>query len=145
MPPFVIERRTGLPPAEAWRRLTTWERHTASVPFTRIRLDTPPPSGVGTAFTARTRLGPVGFDDPMRVTEWVPPDGVSGAGRCRLEKTGRTVTGWAEIEVAPDGAGSLVRWREEVRVGKLPSALDRVTAGTARVVFARALDTLLAG
>ncbi|MFC4032281.1 SRPBCC family protein [Streptomyces polygonati] len=145
MSPFVIERSTALPPAEAWRRVTTWERHSATVPFTEIEVSTPPPSGLGTAFTARTRLGGVGFEDPMRVTVWTPPEGEAGAGHCRLEKTGRIVTGWAEIDVAPEGTGSRVRWREELRVWRLPRLLDGVTAGTGRLVFGRALDTLLAG
>ncbi|WP_405579574.1 SRPBCC family protein [Streptomyces sp. NBC_01190] len=153
---IVIERRTDLPPAEAWRRLTTWERHSAGVPFTRIRVDTPPPQGLGTRFTARTRVGPIRFDDPMRVTVWTPPKGPeashrpegpaggAGAGYCRLEKTGRYVTGWAEIEVAAEGTGSWVRWREELRVSRLPRALDGLTAVTGKLVFGRAVDTLLA-
>ncbi|WP_329130281.1 SRPBCC family protein [Streptomyces sp. NBC_01476] len=145
MAPFVIQRDTALPPAEAWRRLTTWERHTASVPFTRIAVTTPPPSGIGTVFTAHTGVGRLGFDDPMRVTEWSPPGGSAGGGHCRLEKTGRFVTGWAEIDVVPRGPGSRVRWREELRVWHLPHALDRLTAVTGRLVFGRALDTLLAG
>jgi hypothetical protein len=145
MAPIVIERSTALPAAEAWRRVTAWERHTATVPFTRIAVDTPPPSGVGTAFTARTGVGRIGFDDPMRVTVWAPPEGPAVAGHCRLEKTGRLVTGWAEIDVVPEGAGSRVRWREELRVWRLPHALDGVTAGAGRLVFGRALDALLAG
>jgi hypothetical protein len=143
--PFVIERTTALPPAEAWRRVTDWERHTATVPYTRIRVLTAPPSGVGTALTARTGIGRAGFDDPMRVTAWVPPGEPGGAGHCRLEKTGRVVTGWAEIDVLPEGAGSRVRWREELRVWRLPHLLDAVTARTGRLVFGRALDALLAG
>jgi hypothetical protein len=152
--PFVIERTTALPPAEAWRRVTDWERHTATVPFTRITVLTPPPSGVGTAFTARTGIGRAGFDDPMRVTAWAPPGESQGkspgegepgdSGHCRLEKTGRIVTGWAELDVLPEGAGSRVRWREELRVWRLPHPLDAVTARTGRLVFGRALDALLA-
>ncbi|MEU6851646.1 SRPBCC family protein [Actinacidiphila alni] len=145
MPPFVVERHCPLPVAEAWRRMTDWERHTATVPLTRIEVRTPPPDGVGTVFVARTGLGRAGFDDPMRIVRWEPPDGDGGTGRCRLEKTGRIVTGWAEIEVRPDGTGSLVRWREELRVAKLPRALDAVTARTGRLVFGRAVDTLLRG
>ncbi|MET9217506.1 MULTISPECIES: SRPBCC family protein [unclassified Streptomyces] len=152
MSPFVVERRTPLPVAEAWRRLTDWERHTATVPLTRISVLTPPPDGVGTAFVARTGLGGAGFDDPMRIVRWEPPvDG--GPGFCRLEKTGRIVTGWAEIDVRPDDSGtgagadtgSWVRWREELRVWRLPGAFDAVTARTGRLVFGRAVDTLLRG
>jgi hypothetical protein len=139
--PFVIERTTALAPAEAWRRVTDWERHTATVPFTRIRVRTLPPSGVGTAFTARTTIGRLGFDDPMRVALWAPPGESGGAGHCRLEKIGRIVTGWAEIDVLPEGAGSRVRWREDLRVWRLPGA---VPEWAGRLLFARALDALLA-
>lgn len=146
MAPFVVERHSPLPVAEVWRRMTDWERHTATVPLTRISVLTPPPDAVGTVFVARTGLGGAGFDDPMRIVRWEPPAG-GGPGFCRLEKTGRIVIGWAEIEVRPDeeGTGSRVRWREELRVWRLPRALDAVTARTGRFVFGRAVDTLLRG
>lgn len=144
MSPFVIERVTALPPAEAWRRLTDWERHTATVPLTRITVLTEPPSGPGTVFVARTGIGRVGFEDPMRVAVWEPPGADGRGGHCRLEKTGRIVTGWAEIDVRPEGAGSRVRWREELRVWRLPHALDGLTARTGRLVFGRVVGTLLA-
>ncbi|MFI1098741.1 SRPBCC family protein [Streptomyces sp. NPDC020917] len=140
MPLFEIERVSPLPPAEAWRRMTAWERHTATVPLTTMTVRTPPPSGPGTVIVARTGVGPLGFDDPMRVTVWQP-------GRhCRLEKTGRLVTGWAEIDVRPDrdgGPGSLVSWREDLRVRGVPRVLDAVTASAGRVIFGRAMDALL--
>jgi hypothetical protein len=140
---FVIERDSGLPPAEAWRRLTAWERHSATVPLTRIEVLTPPPSGIGTRFAARTRLGPAAFSDPMRVEVWEPPD-ASGYGRCRLVKTGRVVIGWAEIEVAPAAGGCRVRWREDARVRWVPPLLfDPPTALGGRLVFGRVVDTLL--
>lgn len=138
-----ITRRCALPPAEAWRRLTRWERHAAHVPLTRIVVATPPPNGPGTRFTARTGPAAAGFDDPMEVVEWRPPDGIA-AGRCRLEKRGRVVTGWAEIEVVPDGAGCVVRWTEDVRVRAVPSVLDALTAAGGRWMFGRAVDGLLA-
>jgi hypothetical protein len=139
---FVIERDCPLPADEAWRRMTAWERHTATVPFTRITVLTPPPDGVGTAFVARTGIGRLGFDDPMRVTRWEPP-ARDAPGRCRLEKTGRIVTGWAEIEVRRQGVGSRVRWREELRVWRLPPALDGLTAFAGRAVFGRVVGILL--
>ena len=143
----MIERSSALPPVEAWRRLTAWERHGATVPLTRIDVLTPPPSGPGTVFVARTGVGRVGFADPMRVTEWRPPGTDGGPGHCRLEKTGRLVTGWAEIEVRPDpagdGAGSRVTWREDLRVWRLPGLFDGVTSRSGRFVFGRAVDTLL--
>lgn len=140
---FVVERSSPLPVAEVWRRMTDWEQHTATVPLTRITVLTPPPDGVGTAFVARTAIGPAGFDDPMRVTLWEPPP-AGGPGRCRLEKSGRIVRGWAEIEVRPDGEGSHVQWREHLRVGLLPGFLDGVTALAGRLVFGRVVGILLA-
>ncbi|SEO91912.1 SRPBCC family protein [Actinacidiphila rubida] len=140
MPLFEIERTTPLPPAEAWRRLTAWERHTSTVPLTRIDVRTPPPTGRGTVFVARTGLGPLGFDDPMEVTDWQPER------HCRLEKRGRVVLGWAEIDVLPDpagGPGALVRWREDVRVRAVPRGLDPVTTTAGRLIFGRVVDTLL--
>ncbi|MCD0484484.1 SRPBCC family protein [Streptacidiphilus sp. ASG 303] len=144
MAPFRIERLTALPPDEAWRRLTDWERHAAHVPMTRITVTTPPPNRAGTAFTARTAVGGVGFDDPMEVVAWEPP-AAGRPGRCRLEKRGRTVTGWAEIEVAPHGAGSRVVWTEEARVRGVPALFDAPSRWAGRLLFGRAVDGLLRG
>ncbi|WP_438294975.1 SRPBCC family protein [Streptomyces sp. HUAS TT7] len=139
---FRIDRRTHLTPAEAWRRLTDWERHGDSVPLTRIIVRTPPPTGTGTLFVARTGLGPLGFDDPMEITRWQPPSG-AGPGVCRLEKRGRAVTGWAEIEVGEAAPGSYVIWREDLRVRGLPRALDGLAERAGRAVFGRAVKALL--
>ncbi|WP_031523047.1 SRPBCC family protein [Streptomyces sp. NRRL F-5123] len=143
MSAFVVECRTELPPGEVWRRLTAWERHSGSVPLTRVTVRTSLPTCVGTVVVARTGVGPAGFTDPMRVTVWEPPD-EGGEGRCRLEKTGRVVLGWAEIEVRPDGAGTYVRWHEDLRVRGLPRAFDGLTRAASRTLFRRALTTLLA-
>lgn len=148
MTEFRVERRTDLPADEAWRRITDWPAHGRRVPLTRVLVGTPGPTGVGTVFVARTGLGRAGFDDPMEVVRWEPP-APGSPGHCRLEKLGRVITGWAEIEVtaAADGADgrTLVCWTEELRVGFLPRSLDRVTARTGRVVFGRVVDGLLHG
>ncbi|MDI5969255.1 SRPBCC family protein [Streptomyces sp. SL13] len=141
---IAITRRCELPAEEAWRRLTRWEGHAAHVPLTRIVVETPPPNGPGTRFTARTGVGAAGFDDPMEVVRWQPPQ-PGAAGHCRLEKRGRVVTGWAQIEVAPDGTGCVVRWREDIRVLRLPAVFDGLTAAGGRLMFGRAVDGLLAG
>lgn len=144
---FRIDRRSSLPADEVWRRLTTWERHADVVPLTRITVRTPPPSGAGTVFVARTGLGPLGFDDVMEVVTWRPA--AEGGGLCRLEKRASFVTGWAEIEVAPRAAaagrtaGSTVVWREDLRVRWLPRAFDGVLTAAGRRMFARAVDGLL--
>lgn len=113
------------------------------MPFTRITVPTPPPNGVGTVMIARTGVGRVGFADPMRVAVWEPPEG-GGSGRCRLEKTGRVVLGWAEIEVRPYTAGTHVRWRENLRVRGLPGIFDGPTRALSHMVFRRVVATLLA-
>ncbi|MFE3638870.1 SRPBCC family protein [Streptomyces cellostaticus] len=143
MPYFSVERTVPLAPEEAWRRLTEWPRHGEAVPFTRVTVLTPAPTHEGTRFVARSGVGPVGFDDPMEVTLWRPPvDG--GPGLCRLEKHGRVILGWAEIEVGPGPAGrARVVWREDLRVRFLPRLFDGVVARTARTLFGSAANRLL--
>jgi hypothetical protein len=140
---FLLERVVPSPVDQVWRRLTTWERHGDVVPFTRITVVTAPPTHEGTVFVARSGVGPLAFDDPMEVVTWRPPaDGHSGM--CRLLKRGTFVTGWAEIAVHPDATGgSRVVWEEELRVRRLPTALDGPLAWLARRMFGRAVDGLL--
>ncbi|MEU3253559.1 SRPBCC family protein [Streptomyces sp. NPDC006997] len=140
---FHLERTAPLPAPESWRRLTDWPRHGAAVPLTRVTVETAPPTRPGTVFVARSGVGPLAFDDRMEVVLWQPPAD-DAAGRCRLEKRGRVVRGWAEIEVRPrpDG-GSLVVWREEIGVRLLPGAADPLLRGASRVVFGRAVERLL--
>ncbi|CAL9564968.1 hypothetical protein SUDANB58_04719 [Streptomyces sp. enrichment culture] len=140
---FFLERTAPLPLDEAWRRLTEWPRHGGAVPLTRVAVATPPPTRPGTIVVARTGVGPLSFDDTMEVTVWEPPrDGAPG--RCRLEKRGRVVRGWAEIDVRPGPGGrTRVVWREELRVRLLPGALDGVLRGAGRYVFGRTVNRLL--
>ncbi|MFG2261790.1 SRPBCC family protein [Streptomyces sp. NPDC048720] len=143
MPYFSVERTVPLPLEEAWRRLTEWPRHGDVVPFTRVAVLTPAPTHEGTRFVARTGLGPLGFDDPMEVTLWRPPaDGEPGL--CRLEKHGRVVLGWAEIEVrpGPDGRARVV-WREDARIRFLPRLFDGVVARAGRMLFGGTANRLL--
>lgn len=140
---FRLERTAPLPVEEAWRRLTEWPRHAAVVPLTRVTVVTSPPTRQGTVFVARSGLGPLSFDDRMEVTVWRPPTD-DEPGLCRLEKRGRVVTGWAEIEVRPGPGGrSRVIWQEELRVRFLPGLFDRPLAWAARSVFGRAVNALL--
>ncbi|MFF9767738.1 SRPBCC family protein [Streptomyces sp. NPDC014636] len=138
-----FERTPPLPPDETWRRLTQWPRHADAVPLTRIRVLTPAPTREGTRFVARSGVGPLSLDDVMEVTVWRPPADGRG-GLCRLEKRGRMILGWAEIEVLPGPGGrSRVVWREELRIRFLPRAFDGVLRRTARVIFGRAANRLL--
>ncbi|MFJ9632224.1 SRPBCC family protein [Streptomyces sp. NPDC091280] len=140
---FRLERTAPLPLEEAWRRLTEWPRHGEVVPLTRVTVLTPPPTGEGTVFVARSGLGPLGFDDRMEVTVWRPPT-EDEPGLVRLEKRGRVVLGWAEIEVRPGPGGrSRVVWHEELRVRFLPPLLDGPLRWAARSMFGRAVNRLL--
>lgn len=145
---FVIENSADLPVTEVWRRLTHWERHATAVPLTRIVVLTPPPTGPGSRFTARTGWRRLSFDDPMEVVRWEPPAPGRDSGYCRLEKRGRVVLGWAEIRVraeapAPPGGRSRVEWREEVRLRGLPRRLDPLLRRAGRLLFGRTVRRLL--
>ncbi|MGW1885974.1 SRPBCC family protein [Streptomyces sp. NPDC001970] len=140
---FRVVRMTPLSPGEAWRRLTDWPAHAGKVPLTGISVLTAGPTGVGSRFSARTGAGPVGFDDPMEVVRWEPPE-AGRPGHCRLEKRGRTVLGWAEIEVRAAPGGTRVTWTEELGVRGLPRVAGPLLARAARQVFGRAVDGLLA-
>jgi hypothetical protein len=144
MAPFVVTHDTPLSPDQAWARITDWPTHARFVPLTRIEVTTPPPNGVGTRFTARTAVGKYGFDDIMEIVEWTAPaDGQPG--RCRLEKRGRAIQGWAELSVEAHGSGSRATWREEARPAKLPKFADRASAASGRLLFGRVLRKLLDG
>ncbi|MFJ9541024.1 SRPBCC family protein [Streptomyces sp. NPDC101225] len=140
---FLLERTAPLPLDEAWRRLTRWRRHGDVVPLTRVSVVPPEPTRVGTLVVARSGIWPLAFDDPMEVTVWRPPTETEG-GLCRLEKRGRVVTGWAEIEVRPGPGGrSRVVWREELAVSFLPRLADPLLGAVARSMFGRAANRLL--
>ncbi|WP_151769961.1 SRPBCC family protein [Streptomyces abyssomicinicus] len=137
MAEFLIERTVPLSLDEAWRRVTDWPRHGQVVPFTRVTAD-------GRRVRARTGVGPVGFLDLMEITVWSPPGDGDAGGVCRLEKRGRVVLGWAELEVRPGPGGrARVLWREDVRLRFLPSFLDGAVRFAGRYVFGRALNRLL--
>jgi hypothetical protein len=140
---ILLERTVPLPLDEAWRRVTQWRRHGEVVPLTRVSVVPPAPTGPGTVVVARSGVGPLSFEDPMEITVWQPPeDGAPGL--CRLEKRGRVVLGWAELEVRPGPGGrARVVWREEIRIRLLPSLFDGVLRTSARYVFGRALNRLL--
>ncbi len=140
---FQFERTAPLPLAEAWRRLTEWPRHGDVVPLTRVTVVTPGPTREGTVFVARSGVGPFTVDDRMEVTVWCPPT-EDEPGLCRLEKRGRTIRGWAEIEVRPGPGGrARVIWREELRPRLVPSLFDPLLRASAQAVFGRAANRLL--
>ncbi|MER7583751.1 SRPBCC family protein [Kitasatospora sp. NPDC097691] len=139
---FVLTRRSPLPPAVCWERLTAWPRHGERVPFTRVGVARGTGREVGDVVLARTAVGPLRFDDPMEIVESVPP-GPGRDGLCRLAKRGRPVRGWAVLRVRAVGGGSEALWAEELRIAGVPRFADPVVAATGRLVFGRVLDRLL--
>ncbi|MFF3006845.1 SRPBCC family protein [Kitasatospora sp. NPDC057940] len=151
---FVLTRRSPLPPAVCWERLTAWPRHGDRVPFTRVTVVRGGGGRAGDAILARTVIGPFRFDDPMEIVGLTAP-APGRDGLCRLEKRGRLVLGWAELRVRAPGqdagragetgaaAWSEVTWTEELRVARLPALLDPLVARAGRLVFGRVLDQLL--
>ena len=139
---FTVGLDTPHSPPDAWRRLVDWPEHGRYVPLTSVRVATPPPEGLGTVFVARTGVGRFGFDDPMEITEWQLP-AAGRPGRCRVEKRGRVLSGWAVLTVDPSGTGARVTWREEIRVAGLPRLANPVVVLSSRLVFGRVLRRLL--
>jgi uncharacterized protein YndB with AHSA1/START domain len=133
------------PADRVWALVTDWPAQSRWIPLTTVTIDRPGAEGVGlgTRFTGRSRLGPIGFDDPMETTEWRPPAGDS-TGRCRIRKLGPWLTGWAEIEVRPDPAGTRVEWVEEVRARWTPRIADPVIAAVGSAFFGRVLRKMAA-
>jgi hypothetical protein len=140
MAQFVASHDTSLSVDEAWARLTDWPRHAAYVPLTTITV-TGVPTRIGTVFTARTAVGRFGFDDPMEIVEWAPPE--AGVGRCRLDKRGSVMLGWAELVVESRAGGSTATWTENITVARVPHFVDPLTAVSSRLLFSRVLRRLL--
>jgi carbon monoxide dehydrogenase subunit G len=120
MPRFIRTVDVAAPVDRVWAALVDWPRHGAWVPLTTVRTLSPSPAGVGARFVGRTAIGPLGFDDVMKVVVWQPPDGAR-PGFCEVAKVGRLLQGMAAFEVvASEGAGerarSRVSWTEDIHV-----------------------------
>jgi hypothetical protein len=133
----------GVAAETAWQLVTDWPAHSRWIPLTTVTVDadSPATSGIGCRFTGRSGLGPVGFDDPMTVTQWQPPAD-STAGRCRVVKRGRWLAGWAEIEVLPTERGCRLVWTEDVSPRWTPKAADPVVSRIGTALFDRTIRQL---
>ncbi|HET8615623.1 MAG TPA: SRPBCC family protein [Actinomycetales bacterium] len=144
---FTVHRIVSAPAQRTWDVLTDWGRHTGTVPLTRVHAvpaDDGRSEGEGSGLVARTGIGPLAYSDRMTVTSWRAPD-ARAAGRCRLRKDGRLVTGEVELTVVPVAPRrSRVTWQERadvIGVHALPggAVVERVVG---HVVFARVLRRL---
>lgn len=104
----VVERvAVAAPPEVVWSAVVDWERQGRWMLLTAITVE-PGGHGVGQRFTARTALGPVGFDDPMEVTRWDPPH------RADVAHHGNVVRGSGSFVVTPAPGGAWLTWVEEL-------------------------------
>lgn len=132
MSEFIIWLRSSRTPRQAWDRVWDLERHTQVIPLTTVTLDPPATElAAGVGFTGRTVLGPMAFDDTMRVTQWHAPTDAEG-GHAVVEKTSRFLGGRIEVGVAPHLCGSAITWRQGVVLPRLPSPLRWVESVAAR-------------
>jgi hypothetical protein len=141
---FVASVEVGAPAEHTWQALVDWPSHARWVPLTRITVLTASPSGVGARFVGRSGIGPLGFDDPMEVVEWVAPaDGRPGY--CAVVKQGRVVLGTASFEVEDlPGGRSRVAWTEDVEIAPvaLTRPFGRLVAFAGRLAFTHTLRVM---
>jgi hypothetical protein len=143
---FTAVVEVGAPADRTWNVLVDWPAHGRWVPLTTVSVLTPSGTGVGARFVGRTGLGPLGFDDPMEITEWTPP-AAGRPGQCRVVKQGRVVLGeaWFEVSDLPGGR-SRVAWTEDVEVlsAALGRPFRRVLELGGRLAFTRTLRHMAA-
>ncbi len=144
MTSFVATVEVAAPVADVWQRLVDWPAHSRWIPLTTVTTLTARPDGVGARFVGRSAVGRFGFDDPMEVTEWLPP-GAGRPGRCALRKLGRVITGTAAFDVAAVSHDrTLVVWQEDI--GVAPTWLTRwfggVIAAAGRRAFAASIRAM---
>lgn len=121
---FEVRVRAGCTPRDAWARVWDPDRHTAVIPLTTVTAEPPATElAEGVRFAGRTALGPIGFEDPMRVLVWQPP--TTGAGRAVVVKTGSVIGGLIEVTFDPlAGGGTRIAWHQRVELPWLPSPLS---------------------
>lgn len=145
MASFTIRLTSSLAPERAWDAILDLAAHDRVVPLTRLTGTPPAPVALrpGTAFTARTRLGPWSFDDPMSIVALTRPVGGT-PGSCRIVKGGDVVMGVIELVVGPHPQGSRVQWRQEITVRGVSPVADPAVALVARAAYGATLRRLLA-
>ncbi|HET7724750.1 MAG TPA: hypothetical protein VFK68_08930 [Propionibacteriaceae bacterium] len=144
MADVVITIVTPLPASVAFSRLVDWERHTAAIPLTTLSYEGD--AHAGQTFVARTALGPVGFDDVMRVELLRPPAGDQPGdvpGLVEVSKHGRVLGGSVRWTVAPVTGGSRIEWVQRLVVPWLPRVADPIVAAIGRRAYGTGLRRIL--
>ena len=132
-PAFEIDLLAPGSPEVVWERLWDLDRHTAAIPLTTVHGGTLQP---GASFTARTGVGPLGFDDEMEVVEFDPPR------HAVIVKVGRVLHGRIEVDLRAAGPDTRVRWRQTFGAAGVPDALARYAAPAVRAGYLTALRRL---
>ncbi|ROO90257.1 polyketide cyclase/dehydrase/lipid transport protein [Actinocorallia herbida] len=128
-----VEVRAAVSAERVFAVLTDWPRHGEWMPFTRATGG----EGVGAVIEGWTGLGPVGFLDTMRISEWEP------GRRVAVVHTGRLVRGEGWFTTTPlPGGGCAVRWGESLDP-PVPAALWRLAAPVYRAFMRRGLTRLV--
>lgn len=138
---FEVRRSFDADPRQVWDELIDWKGHEAWIPATRVTVPDGDPTAVGAEFTAYSGYGPLTLEDRMRVTRctW---DDATRTGDCEVEKLGPVLSGRAAFTVAPEGAGSVVVWVEDVNVRRVPQFVAPVVARAGAVGFSVAMRRL---
>ncbi len=145
MAEFVLTVSSSRPAAVQFAHLVDWDAHSAAIPLTRLRHDGRPRRGQ--EFVARTGLGPLGFDDPMRVELYRPPAGDAPGdlpGVVEIAKSGPVVGGRVRWTVTPVAGGSVVEWHQLLSIPWLPRWADPLVGVVGRLAYSAGLRRLAA-
>lgn len=133
---FTLRQEWPVDASRLWAALADWQGHSAWIPATSVRI-LEGDGGPGTVFVARTGIGPLGFDDRMRVVEFDAAER-----HAVVEKIGPLLTGSAGFRVEEHGTGSRLIWFETVRVPGLPQVFAPIANRVGAVLFKLALGRL---
>lgn len=145
MAAFTIRLEVPLPAPRAWSCILDLRAHGHVIPATTVVPSLAASElRLGTEFLARTAVGPVGFDDRMRVDSiTLPTDSTPGS--VRISKQGKAVRGDIVLTVTPlDSGWSLVEWAQDLTIRGVPRALDPLVGAVARRAYRLVLRRLLA-
>ncbi len=140
---FTVNLTTPVTPDEAFRRVLDLRAHNRVIPLTRVSPAVPASDLLpGFGFVARTGIGVLGFDDPMRV-EAVEVRGPYGPASVVIVKEGPVIQGRIRLQITPLSAGSRLGWHQEVVLPWLPGFLQAPAAQVLRAGYRRVLSRLL--
>ena len=136
---FIIELVCDAPPDDVLRRVLDLRAHSRVIPLTRVTPEVAADQlAVGTVFVARTSVGPVGFDDPMRVDQLSFRPATA-----TIVKLGKVIRGAVCIRVDPTTGGSRMHWDQSVDLPWLPQALQPAAARVLRGGYRRIIRRLI--